>query len=120
MKRSPDSVVQKLQTIPLGEVCISVITKCELLYGVAVSPRQEKDRAAVDAYLRYIQVLDYPEAAAQHYARIRAELKLAANMIGSSDLFIAAHAISQGLTLVTNNMKHFTRVSGLKLENWAL
>jgi tRNA(fMet)-specific endonuclease VapC len=73
---------------------------------------------ALDEFLRYVEVLDYPAAAALNYARIRADLKVRGTMIGGNDLLIAAHARSIGLTLVTNNTREFSRVHGLKIENW--
>ena len=92
MKRSHDSVVKRLQTVPIGDVSISAITKSELMYGVEVSPRKQQDRVALDAYLKHVEVLDYPDEAALHYGQIRAALKVAGNMIGANDLLIAAHA----------------------------
>jgi tRNA(fMet)-specific endonuclease VapC len=119
MKRSNDSVLKRLRKIPVDDVCISVITKSELLFGIEISPRRQHDEAALDAFLRYVEVLDFPEVAASHYARIRADLKLRGQMIGANDLFIAAHARSLGLTLVTNNTDEFTRIRSLKVENWS-
>lgn len=119
MKRSHDAVLQKLQRIAVSDVCISVITKAELMYGVEVSPRRTQDQAALELYLRYVEVLEYPEEAALDYAQIRAALKASGTMIGANDLFIAAHARCLGLTLITNNTREFGRVSRLKVENWA-
>jgi tRNA(fMet)-specific endonuclease VapC len=73
-------------------VCISVITKSELLFGVEVSPRRQEDHAALDEYLRHVEVLDFPDEAALHDAQIRAELKARGTMMGANDLFIAARA----------------------------
>jgi tRNA(fMet)-specific endonuclease VapC len=118
MKRSHDAVLRRLRKTPVGDVCISVITKSELMYGVEVSPRRQQDQAALDAYLRHIGVLEYPDEAALHYAQIRAALKVSGTMISANDLFIAAHAHCLGLTLVTNNTREFGRVQGLSVENW--
>lgn len=118
MKRSHDKVLGRLQTIPIADICISVITKSELLFGVEVSPRRQQDHAALDEYLRHVEVLDFPDEAALHYAQIRAALKARGTMIGANDLFIAAHARSLGLTLVTNNTHEFGRVQDLRIENW--
>jgi tRNA(fMet)-specific endonuclease VapC len=96
-----------------------VITKSELLYGVEISPRRQQDEAALTEFLRYAEVLDFPEEAALHYAKIRAHLKSRGTMIGANDLFIAAHARDLGLTLITNNSREFARVPELKIENWA-
>jgi tRNA(fMet)-specific endonuclease VapC len=119
MKRSHDAVLKKLRKVPVEDVCISVITKAELMYGVEVSPRKHQDQAALEAYLRHVDVLDYPDEAALHYAQIRASLKISGNMIGANDLLIAAHARALGLTLVTNNTREFGRIPQLKIENWA-
>jgi tRNA(fMet)-specific endonuclease VapC len=118
MKRSHDAVLRRLQKVPVGDICISVITKCELTFGVEVSPRRQNDQAALDEYLRHVEILDYPDEAAIHYAQIRADLRLRGTMIGAHDLFIAAHARCLRLTLVTNNTREFRRVQGLKIENW--
>jgi tRNA(fMet)-specific endonuclease VapC len=118
MKRSHDAVLKRLQLIPVGDVCISVITKSELMFGVEVSPQREKDQAALDIYLRHVEVLDYPDEAALHYAQIRAGLKLRGIMIGANDLLIAAHARCLRLTLVTNSTREFERIAGLNIENW--
>ena len=119
MKRSNDAVLRRLQTVPIGAVCISVITKSELLYGVEVSSRRQQDAVALAEYLRHVEVLDFPDEAALHYAQIRAALKARGAMIGANDLFIAAHARAQDLTLVTNNTEEFGSVKDLKIENWA-
>lgn len=81
----------------------ATITKSELLYGVEVSPRRTQDAAALAAFLPYVEVLDFPDTAAVHYAGIRADLKKRGVLIGANDLLIAAHARALGLTLVTNN-----------------
>jgi tRNA(fMet)-specific endonuclease VapC len=118
MKRSHDVVLRRLQKVPVGDVCISVITKCELMFGVEVSPRRQQDQAALEVYLRHVQVLDYPDEAALHHGQIRADLKLRGTMIGANDLLIAVHARCLGLTLVTNNTREFERVQSLHIENW--
>jgi tRNA(fMet)-specific endonuclease VapC len=119
MKRSSPSILKRLQKIGIDDLCISVITKSELLFGVEVSPRRQQDEVALAEFLRHVEVLDFPDAASADYAKIRADLKSRGAMIGANDLFIAAHARSMGLTLVTNNTSEFTRVRNLKIENWA-
>jgi tRNA(fMet)-specific endonuclease VapC len=120
LKRSNDAVLKRLQRVPVSDVCISVITKSELLFGVEMSSRRQQDYSALSAFLRYVDVLDFPDAASLHYANIRAHLKTSGTMIGANDLFIAAHARSLGLTLVTNNTREFGRVPKLKIENWTI
>jgi tRNA(fMet)-specific endonuclease VapC len=118
MKRSNDSVLKRLRRTPVNDVCISVITKSELLFGVEMSPRRQQDEAALAAFLDYVEVLDFPDQASRDYAKIRADLKRRGAMIGANDLFIAAHARSLGLTLVTNNTREFGRVPHLTIQNW--
>jgi len=120
MKRSNNAVLKRLQKVPVSDVCISVITKSELLFGVEVSPRRPQDEAALTAFLGYVEVLDFTDEAPLHYAKIRADLKRQGAMIGANDLFIAAHARSLGLTLVTNNTREFGRVRNLTTENWTV
>ena len=120
MKRSHPLVLKRLQSLPVSDVCMSVVTKAELLYGVKVSPRHAQDAAALAAFLPYVEVLDLDEDAALHYAEIRADLEKRGAMIGANDLFIAAHARATGLTLVTNNTAEFGRVNGLDIENWTM
>jgi tRNA(fMet)-specific endonuclease VapC len=119
MKRSNAAVLKRLGKVPVNEVCISVITKSELLYGVELSPRRQQDETALTAFFGYVEVLDFPDRASAHYATIRADLKKQGTMIGANDLFIAAHARCLGLTLVTNNTREFQRVRNLAIENWA-
>jgi len=120
MKRSNDALLEQLRKTHVSDVCISVITKSELLYGVEVSPRRQQDEAALQDFLRYVEVLDFPDEAAVHYAKIRAHLKAAGTMIGANNLLIAAHARCLGLMLVTNNTREFRRVPKLAIENWTL
>jgi tRNA(fMet)-specific endonuclease VapC len=120
MKRSNRNLLKKLGAMTVTDLCISVVTKAELLYGVRVSPYPDRDAEAVRAFLTYVEALDFPDEAADHYADIRCELKRRGELIGANDLLIAAHARSLGLTLVTNNTEEFSRVGGLVLENWAI
>jgi tRNA(fMet)-specific endonuclease VapC len=118
MKRSNKRLLKKLSNVAVADVCMSVVTKAELLYGVRVSPHPARDGEALRALLTYVAVLDFPEEAAEHYADIRSSLKRQGKLIGANDLLIAAHARSLDLTLITNNVAEFSRVEGLALENW--
>jgi len=113
------AIDRKIREMGWEAVCISVITRCELLFGVEVSPNPARRSVAVNDYLRYMPMLELPAEAADEYAAIRAELQRKGTPIGNNDLLIAAHARSMGLTLVTNNTREFSRVPGLKIENWA-
>ena len=81
MKRTFDTVLRKLETVAPSEVCISSITKCELLYGIEASPRKAQDQAALELFLRYMAVEDFPGEAAFDYGRFRADLKLRGEMM---------------------------------------
>jgi len=118
MNRSSENAMRRLEATAVGDVCVSAITRSELMYGVEVSPRRQRDQRSLEIFLRHIGVLDYPGEAALDYAQIRASLKLSGRMIGGNDLLIAAHARCLGLTLVTNNTREFKRVHGLTVENW--
>jgi tRNA(fMet)-specific endonuclease VapC len=120
MKRSNDLLLKRLQKVPVGDVCVSVITKSELLYGVEVSPRRQQDETALNAFLSYVEVLEFPDKASSHYAQIRAHLKKLGTMIGGNDLLNAAHSRSLGLTLVTHNTREFGRVARLAIEDWTM
>lgn len=118
MRQSHAVVLERLNAVELGDVSISVVTKAELLFGAKVSPRPQRDAGALKDFLGAATVLDFPEAAADHYADIRAALQARGRPIGANDLFLAAHARCLGLTLVTNNTREFARVPGLALDNW--
>src|SRR4029077_15089273 len=81
LKRSNEVVLRRLQTVPINDVCISVITKAELLLGVELSQLRHQDGTAVDAFLRHVAVLDLPDEAALHYAQIRAEGRIRGQMM---------------------------------------
>jgi tRNA(fMet)-specific endonuclease VapC len=120
MKRSHPLVLKRLQSVPVDDVCMSVVTKAELLYGVEISPRRAQDAAALAAFLPYLEALALDEHAAGHYAEIRGDLRRRGAMIGANDLFVAAHARALGLTLVTNNVAEFERVRDLRIDNWTV
>ncbi|HWR17728.1 MAG TPA: PIN domain-containing protein [Terriglobales bacterium] len=118
MKRSDDALLKHLEKLPVSDVCVSVVTKSELLYGVEVSPRRKQDEAALHAFLSYVEVLDFADPSAAHYAEIRSHWKKLGTMIGANDLFIAAHARSLGLTLVTHHTGELGRAPKLAIEDW--
>ena len=99
-------------------VCISVVTYAELLYGVERSAARVKNQQAIDAFVQLLNVYDWTTAAAMHYATIRAELDSVGAPIGALDMMIAAHARSLNAVVVTNNTRHFSKVTKLKTVNW--
>jgi len=117
MKERPFEVLQKFDSIGADQLCTSAITKAELLYG---SEKLQSKRLAqlVNRFLLRVRVMPWPEEAALIYARKRSEVEKAGTPIGNMDLLIAAHAIAINATVVTNNTRHFSKVSGLSFENW--
>lgn len=101
-----------------GQMCISSITLAELLHGAEKSAKPEHNLHKVEDFVSRLEVLEYESKAAAHYGDIRADLERKGTPIGVNDLHIAGHARSESLTLVTNNMKEFERVDGLRLDNW--
>lgn len=97
---------------------ISTITHGELLTGAAKSRDRAGERQKISEFLRNVPVLNLPPESASVYGDVRARLEARGEIIGNNDLWIAAHAIAAGLTLVTNNEREFRRVRGLKVENW--
>lgn len=118
IKQRPASVRQRLAKVKPEQVCISIITYAELLYGVERSASQTVNRAIVLDFVRHLRVQVWDEAVADAYARVRTTLEKIGQPIGGMDMQIAAHALSLEAILVTNNTRHFERVSGLALENW--
>ena len=119
IKRKPMHVVDKLRTLDPGEVAVSSITVAELQYGVFKSDQPDRNREALAEFLLPLEVLPFDENASCHYGDIRNTLEKMGNVIGSMDLLIAAHARSLSLTLITNNLREFQRVPGLRTDNWA-
>lgn len=118
IKRSPEYVYERFTQLHVGDVGISVITFCELQFGVANSNAVDKNQRALAKFLGPLDVLDFPAGASTVYGNTRAFLEQAGTPIGNYDLLIAAHAIHLGLVLVTNNTKEFNRVPNLSVENW--
>jgi tRNA(fMet)-specific endonuclease VapC len=105
-------------SVPRAEVCTCTIVKAELFYGSARSARPKENRAAQEAFLRGRPCFDFDNAAADEYARLRALLETAGTPIGTMDLLIAAIALANDLVLVTHNTREFSRVPGLRVEDW--
>ncbi|MFW6367066.1 MAG: type II toxin-antitoxin system tRNA(fMet)-specific endonuclease VapC [bacterium] len=118
IKRSPEDVYQRFRRLHVGDVGISAITFCELQFGVSKSGNPDKNQHALTEFLGPLDVLDFPADASPIYGTIRAHLQRAGTPIGNYDLLLAAHALHQGLVLVTNNTKEFKRVPDLRIENW--
>ncbi|MEO1207975.1 MAG: type II toxin-antitoxin system VapC family toxin [Cyanobacteria bacterium J06638_20] len=118
IKQKPADVLARFQSHPPTDISISSITIAELEYGACKSQQVDKNRAALQQFLLPLTIIDFNAEATQIYGQVRAELSRQGCIIGAMDLLIAAQALSQDLTLVTNNTHEFSRVPGLKLENW--
>lgn len=117
IKRRPPEVLATFNQ-HAGQLCISSITLAELIHGVEKSAKPDHNLRQVEDFISRLTVLKYGNKASAHYGNIRAVLERNGTPIGVNDLHIAGHARSEGVTLVTNNMKEFERVEGLRLENW--
>jgi len=115
---NPPGVLRRLLEISPGELAISEIVRYELEFGVCRSRHEEKNRANLTHFLKYIQVLDWSAEQAVEAAEIRCALARKGQPIGHYDILIAAHARSIGAILVTHNTREFGRVDGLRLEDW--
>ena len=117
MKTYPPRLREKFNT--LGEqLCISSITLGELHYGAEKSARRAENLTALELFAARLDVLPFGDRAAAHYGQLRAELERVGTPCGAYDMQIGGHARSEGLILVTNNMREFTRMPGLRVENW--
>lgn len=117
MKRRAPALMKKLDALA-SRCALSVVSYGELRYGMTRSSRPVEVVANLTALLDVLQVLPLPVDAAVHYGQVRSHLESADALIGANDLWIAAHALSANLVLVTNNRREFQRVPGLKIENW--
>ena len=118
IKKKPKDVLERFRQTRISQVGISSITLSELEYGVAKSSKPEQNQIALAQFLAPLEILSYGDDAAPQYGRLRAFLENQGTPIGSLDMLIAAHALSIGCILVTNNEKGFSRVPNLKINNW--
>ena len=118
IKRRPPQVLARFQRCAVGDIGLSTVTLAELQYGVAKSAFPERNQQALAAFTLPLEILPFDAPAAAAYGPIRATLERQGTSIGAMDLLIAAHAVSLGVILVTNNLREFGRVPGLQVENW--
>ncbi len=118
IKNKPKSVLTKLQLKMKEGLCISAITLSELEYGVAASAYPEKNSIALMQFLSIMDVLPFDDKSVVQYGKICTQLRRSGTPIGTIDMLIAAHALSGGYVLVTNNTREFQRVESLNIENW--
>jgi tRNA(fMet)-specific endonuclease VapC len=112
------AVRNRFEAHTLNELAMSIITVGELRFGAEKSQSRERALATMAQLVQMIQPCALPMAAAEHYGHVRATLQQQGLPIGNNDLWLAAHALAEGWTLVTNNTREFSRVPGLRVENW--
>jgi tRNA(fMet)-specific endonuclease VapC len=118
-KHNPPSVRKRFAKHVASELAMSVVSYGELRFGAEKSQSRERALATIDQLGALMEVQALPAAAGAFYGQIRAALEKKGRIIGSNDLWIAAHARANGLVLVTNNVREFARIDGLQVENWA-
>lgn len=118
-KPIPDSPLSRwLQRCPASDLVLSSVVLAEIEYGIAKSTRQAHNRQVFDAIVQGFRIEAFDQTASRCYGSLRAELERRGQLIGPNDLMIAAHALALDLTLVTDHTGEFSRVAGLRVENW--
>ncbi|MGK7930132.1 MAG: type II toxin-antitoxin system VapC family toxin [Microcystaceae cyanobacterium] len=118
IKEKPKSVFDKFNSLKPLDIAISSITVAELKYGIYKSQKSQQNKVALAQFLLPLSIIDFNEKATDYYGKIRYSLEKQGQVIGGMDMLIAAHALSLDVILVTNNLKEFTRIPNLRLENW--
>jgi tRNA(fMet)-specific endonuclease VapC len=118
LRKAPERLVRKLNSYAEKEIGISTIVLAELEFGVLRSGNPTRNRRAVDLVTEELAIIPFDEAAAVEYGKVRLELEERGKVIGPLDMLIAAHARSADVTLVTNNLREFQRVTALLVESW--
>ncbi len=120
IKQKPVKVLQHFKSQSMGEIGISSITLAELRFGVEKSQQIQNNRQALEEFVLPLEIADFDEKAAVIYGAVRASLEKAGTPVGSMDMLIGAHALSLGITLVTNNTREFKQIKSLKCEDWSV
>jgi tRNA(fMet)-specific endonuclease VapC len=120
LKRRPPEVAAHFERCSPEEVAISVVSIAELMYGAEKSQNPVRARRAVERVAGVLRVLPFDESAARIYGKVRSHLEKLGTPIGALDTLIGAHALSVHATLVTNNVREFERIPGLRVENWTV
>jgi len=119
IKQKPEKVLRHFKAHPVGDIGISSITVAELRFGVEKSQQVERNRQALDEFILPLEIADFDEKAAKSYGKVRTLLEKEGKPIGSMDMLIGAHALSLGVTLVTNNISEFKQIKNLKIADWS-
>ena len=118
INKRPQKVFDRFKRHRVGDIGLSSIALSELQYGAQKSSNVEKNLESLNAFVTPLEILEYGEAEAQTYGEIRNKLERKGQPIGSMDLLIAAHALTLGLTLITNNRREFSKVPNLQIASW--
>lgn len=118
IRQKPLKLLERLVQLVPGEVGVSTITVSELAYGAQKSDLPEKNLTALEKLLLPLEIVVYDYNASIAYGKVRAHLEKLGQPIGPMDMLIGSHALSLDVVLVTNNMREFERIPGLKLEDW--
>jgi tRNA(fMet)-specific endonuclease VapC len=118
LRRRSEPLLRRLREHSPEEIAVSVITEAELRFGALNSSSPERNGAAAEAFLQPFAILPFARDFVPTYARLRTGLERAGTRIGALDMLIAAQAVALGVTVVTNNLREFRRVPGLRVENW--
>ena len=119
INEKPEDVLRKFEQYPVHEFSISSITHAELQYGIEKSKNRNKNQDALNEFLLPLTILPFHgEKLVKCYGEIRTLLESTGKIIGPLDTLIAAHALSLDLTIISNNIREFSRIPSLKCENW--
>lgn len=119
IRKRNDRILRRMKRRRPDDLCVSSVTLSELEYGVAKSANPEKNRLALAEFMTPLNIVPYDDTVAPVYGRVRAAVEKEGTPIGPLDTMIAAHALSLGLIVVTDNEREFRRVPGLTVQNWA-
>jgi tRNA(fMet)-specific endonuclease VapC len=117
-KQRSEAIAKRLHEVGAGDVAISVVTLAEVQFGLELNPPHARVLRRIEALSRIVRALPLGLEVVPHYARLRVLLQRRGTPIGPNDLWLAAHALSANLTLVTGNEREFRRVPTLRVENW--
>jgi len=120
IKKKPEKVLRHFKAHAIGDIGISSITLAELRYGVEKSQQVQKNRDALYEFLLPLEIADFDDEAAVSYGTVRVALEKDGTPVGSMDMLIGVHALSFGATLVTNNVREFKHIKGLKIADWSV
>jgi len=113
-------LLNKIMSHNPNDIKIPAIVKAELLHGAEKSVKRDENKNKIAMFLLPFEIIPFDNNCAEHYGRIKANLEIKGTLIGPNDLLIASTALAGSAVLVTNNTSEFSRVEGLRLENWTI